>query len=106
MGESSKKIVYIYYFSLSLYSHFKLLQWEWTAYPTTLTYSKYRAAWLAFRDLLHLGAPIENNFICHICGNEPRVVVCDGMTLSMQTRYVRTLVGETSEETTLLMGSR
>lgn len=48
-----------------------------------LKYHQLRAAWDGFCRLLQ----IEQYFSCPLCHSSPKIVVCDGLTLSFQKRH-------------------
>jgi len=91
---------------LTLFGYFKSLQWNWSFLDEApLSYDKLRLAWLSYVSLMDFGSLLEENFQCHLCGSQPDVIICDGITLSLQKRYV-TNMGMTSSDSPILEGSR
>lgn len=99
-------VLFVYLLSrLSLYLYYKTSSWDWSAITEfDLTYAKLRLAWLAYVDLIDYGDDQSRNFQCPVCGPEPDVIVCDGMTLSLQRRYLIDLPLQT--ESAVLSGSK
>ena len=66
--------------------------WEWFAMGHTkhLSYNQLRLAWLSFIKLLNYGQSQDDGFVCPECSIGPEVLICDGITLSMQKRYLTT----------------
>ena len=73
-----------------LYTFYKTCVWEWSLNEVEpLTYAKLQFSWLAFCELLDFGSSQKNAFNCTVCGDNPDTVICDGITLGLQKRYLQ-----------------
>ena len=78
-------------YSLPLHSYYKMCVWDWSLSATEpISYARLRVSWLSFLDLLHYGDAQKNAFSCFLCKEEPNVIICDGITLSLQRRFLKT----------------
>lgn len=96
-------------FRMTLFCYHKVVAWEWTARGLPgISYHRLRLAWIAFQKLMDFGAPMEDNFECIQCGRSPRQIVCDGITLSFQKRYLTEVLHQemSGDNSGLLSGSR
>lgn len=78
-------------FRLTLHSYYR--KWYWSVRERkgctdVCSYSRFRVAWLSFISLLELS---DDVYSCTICGTQPDVIVCDGITLAFQKKHRATL---------------
>lgn len=96
-------------YSTPLYGHFKLLIWKWLSSESevsSMTYHRFRLAWLAFHKLIDFGQSRSENFVCDICTEQPEAVVCDGITLSFEKRFLISQYVNSKNEESELAGCR
>lgn len=71
-----------------------------------LPYQKLRLAWLAFMDLLNMDQIGSSGYMCAQCGSHPSIIICDGITLSMQKKHMLPRRDEEAAADVKLQGSK
>ena len=72
---------------VTLYGYYR--KWYWSVCERKgsikeASYSRLRIAWLSFIELLNVP---DTSFSCSECQQNPRVVICDGITLAFQKKH-------------------
>ena len=57
--------------------------------PQPMTYDRLRISWMAFLKLLDFGNSQEDAFKCPQCKETPKIIICDGITLGLQRRFLK-----------------
>lgn len=92
---------------MTLFAYHKLCSWDWVVRDTAgISYNKLRLSWIAYLKLLNYGSLQEMNMVCSECEQNPKIIICDGITLSFEKKYVTKFKDSTDLPTDLLKGSK